>query len=72
MDLDDARVVAVAVTADAGVYPIAVGLDGVGLGRAGLLDLVASPRVLGGGVAEQAPGSTDAPGGRFDGLESLW
>ena len=38
---------------DAGFYPIAVGLDGVGLGRAGLLDLVASPRGLGGGVAEK-------------------
>ena len=53
MDVDDAGVAWVAVAADAGLYPIAVGLDGVGLGRAGLLDPVASPRGLGGGVAEK-------------------
>ena len=47
-------------------------LDLTGLAFAGLLDLVASPRELGGGVAEQVPGSTDALGGRFDRLESLW
>ena len=53
MDVDDAGVVWVAVASDAGVYPIAVGVDGVGFGGAGLLDLVASPRGLGGGVAEK-------------------
>ena len=47
----------------------------VGLGDAGLLDLVASSRVFGGGVAEKAdrsPGSPDALGGGFDRLEGLW
>ena len=41
---------------DARLYPIAVGSDGVGFGRAGLLDFVASPRAIGGGVAEKALG----------------
>ena len=55
MDLDGARVAAVAVALDAGLYPIAAGPDAVGMGRAGLLDLVASPREIGGGFADPAP-----------------
>ena len=55
MDVDDAGVASVAVAPDAGLYPIAFGLDAVGIGDAGLLDLVASPRELGGGVADPVP-----------------
>ena len=54
MDVDDADVARVAIAPDAGLYPIAFGSDAVGLGRAGLFDLVASPRTLAGGVAEKA------------------
>ena len=49
-----------------------LGLMRLALAVPGLLDFVASPRPLGGGVAEKAPASTDALGGGFDGLESLW
>ena len=61
MDVDDAGVVWVAVAPDAGLYPIAVGLDGVGLGRAGLLDLVASPRALAVGLPTKQTASPASP-----------
>ena len=57
MDLDGAR---------------AFGSDAVGIGRAGLLDLVASPRELGGGIAHPTHGYIDALGSGFDRLENLW